>query len=209
MAVLTGNNIVERARIVLSDVAGIRWTDPEMLGWINDGRRAIAAVHPEPFNALCRRTLDLDPGAYQNLSGKAEFADMVGFRGVLHNVKADGSIGKAVLLGDMGALDAFRPNWRTEKSSEVDNWSPDPVNMYAFWIYPHVVGGKLSVNITVLPSELSALTQVVVPLDSLFNPLLNYVLHRAYAKDAETAQSLALSASYLALFSSELGITKE
>jgi hypothetical protein len=97
MSVLTGNNLAERAKIVLNDVVGVRWTDPELLGWINDGRRAIAAVQPEPFNALARRTVTLTAGAYQNLSGNSEFSDMTMLKSVLHNVKADGTVGKSVL----------------------------------------------------------------------------------------------------------------
>jgi hypothetical protein len=106
-------------------------------------------------------------------------------------------------------LDSFKPGWRTERGSEVVNWFPDMTNMFAFWIYPTVTGGKLSLNVAVTPAEIPSLSSVVVPLDALFNPLLNYVLHRAYAKDAETAQSAQLSAAYLSLFNNDIGLSKE
>jgi hypothetical protein len=42
--------------------------------------------------------------------------------------------------------------------------------------------------------------------DIYADPLLNYVLYRAYAKDAEFAQNQQLSASYLQIFQGMLGI---
>ena len=45
--------------------------------------------------------------------------------------------------------------------------------------------------------------------DEWANPLLNYVLYRAYSKDAEFAGNAQLAASHLALFNNAAGIQLE
>ena len=47
MGTLTGTNIIDRARYVLQDSSGVRWTDAELLDYINDGQREITNLKPE------------------------------------------------------------------------------------------------------------------------------------------------------------------
>ena len=39
MGTLTGTNIIDRARFTLQDSSGVRWTDAELLTYINDAQR--------------------------------------------------------------------------------------------------------------------------------------------------------------------------
>jgi hypothetical protein len=200
---ITALKVVTDARVILNDATGTRWTDAEMLAWINAGRRDMAMLKPALWNQTARRTVTLENGAYQTLTGLG-LADASALVDVLNNVKADGSVGAVIKSIPRAQLDNFRPNWKTETGNAVQNWFKDEASHYAFWIYPAVTGGKIAVNISVAPTDLAALSEQCVPLDVMATTLMHYVLYRAYAKDAEVAQNAALSSQYLQLFTAAL-----
>ena len=192
---LTGTDIAVRARTLLNDDTGVRWTDAELLRWINDGRREMAALKPKVFGQTSHTTHTLDAGAYQTLglTGAYAIAD------ITRNTS-----GSAVRVVTRESLDTFRPGWVAETGAAVQNWVPDATNPLAFWVFPSVTGASIDVLALVTPPDLPALTSTALPFDQYLTPLTNYVMHRALAKDAEVAANAALSAAYLTLFSTAL-----
>ena len=45
-SVTTGANILSRVESTLQDTANVRWTEAELLNYINDGQREIANIQP-------------------------------------------------------------------------------------------------------------------------------------------------------------------
>jgi hypothetical protein len=200
---ITATKVVTDARIILNDVTGTRWGDVEMLSWVNAGRRDMALLKPSVWNQTAKRQVTLGAGCYQTFPSLG-LSDASALIDVLNNVNADNSVAGVIRNTTRVQLDNFRPNWKTETGSVVQNWFKDEASHYAFWVYPAVSGGKIDVNVSVAPTDLSALSEQCVPLDVMATTLMHYVLYRAYAKDAETAQNAALSQSYLQLFTAAL-----
>lgn len=200
---ILAQKVVTDARLLLNDVSGTRWGDVEMLSWVNAGRRDMAMLKPTVWNQTAKRTVTLENGAYQTLTGLG-LSDASALVDVLNNVNADNSVGAVIKNTTRQQLDGFRPQWKTEVGKEVQNWFKDEASHYAFWTYPAVTGGKIDVNISVAPSDLASLSEQCVPLDVMATTLMHYVLYRAYAKDSEVAQNAALSSQYLQLFTAAL-----
>jgi hypothetical protein len=195
------SDIVSRARTILNDADGVRWLDAELLNWINDGQRMITLVRPDA--SVTSAAVSLSAGTKQTLP-----ADALRILDVIRNIGADGSGGRAVRLVDRDVLDTQNPTWHADAGQAVvKNFVYDNRDPKTFYVYPpataaskvEVMYSKLPVNATALSSELSVA-------DIYADPLLNYVLHRAYSKDAEFAQNFELSVAYLQACNGLLGV---
>lgn len=194
---LTAQHVINRVRAVVNDTTAVRWLDAELLAWVNDGRRELAAYLPGVFSQTANVLHTLAAGCYQTLA----FTNAFAITSVTHNVNSDGSAGEAIRQTSRDTLDTYKAGWLADEGSSVQNWVPDIINPIGFFVYPAVVGGKVLVVARVTPAELATVSEVALPFDQYLVPLVNYVLHRAYAKDAEVAQNANLSAAYLQLFS--------
>lgn len=197
---ITAQSVVNDARVLLNDIAGARWGNAEMLSWVNAGRRDMAALSPKVWGQLAKRTVTLLAGAYQSLMTLDGVSDAFALVDVMNNATAAGKASTVIKLASRSQLDNYRPGWRSETGTAVQNWFRDEANHFGFWVYPAVSGGKIDINVSVTPADLSALSEVIAPLDVLATTLMHYLLYRAYAKDAEVAQNAALSQNYLQLF---------
>lgn len=193
---VTAQKVSNRVRELISDKAGVRWEDPELLMWISDGRRELASYLPAVFSKTAKITHTLGDGAFQQVDSQSAFA----ITAVSHNIESGGAVGRAIRETTTDLMDAFKPGWRSESGNCVQNWMRDVLNPVAFWVFPSVSGGKVSVTLRLSPQDVTAMTDDALPFEQYLNPLVNYVLHRVYAKDAEVAQNAALSAAYLQLF---------
>lgn len=187
----------DRVRELINDKSAKRWTEPEMLMWISDGRRELASYLPAVFSKSATVIIDLDPGAFQQISTPSS---AYAITAITHNVGANGVPGKAIRETSRELVDSFASGWINETGVRVQNWMRDVSNPIAFWVFPAVPGGKVSATLRLSPPDVSAMTEEALPFEQYLNPLVNYVMHRLYAKDAEVAQNAALSSAYLQLF---------
>lgn len=198
---MLASEIIDRARIVLNDADGIRWLDAEFFKWINDGQRVIALVRPD--SCVANTTLTLVAGSKQTLP-----ADGLRLLDVVRNIAVDGSGARAVRHVDRDVLDTQNPSWHTDTGAQlVKNYSYDNRDPKNFYVYPPaLVTSRLELIYSKNPTDVTALGSAIAVADIYADPLLNYVLYRAYSKDAEFAQNFQLSAGYLGAFNSMLGI---
>lgn len=194
----TAKSVAETARILLNDDAGIRWTDEEVLVWINEGRREMAGKSPKLFAQQAKVIKTLDAGTYQTVSTQ----NCYGIANVLHNINANGSVGKIIDSPDRDAMDNFMPGWKFATGKDVTHWWPDDLNPLAFWVYQAVAGGKIEMLLLITPADLGTIDDVALPFDQHLSTLVNYVLYRAYSKNAEVAQNGQIATSFLTLFNS-------
>lgn len=199
-------DIVDRARIVLNDADGIRWLDAEMLKWINDGQRVIALVRPD--SCVANASLALAAGTKQALP-----TDGLRLLDVVRNLTAAGGGARAVRHVDRDVLDTQNPDWHSEAgASTIKNFIYDNRDPKTFYVYPPAEAStKVEIVYSKNPTDVTAVAStgsdaLISIADIYADPLLNYVLHRAYSKDAEFAQNFQLSANYLAIFQAMLGI---
>lgn len=201
-----------------------RWTERELVGWLNDAQRAIAKYLP----SSCSRVdvVRLKPGTKQSVERIAQ-SDIIPGDGssatavtgialidVRRNMGASGSTPGSVLrIVDREILDSIYPEWHT-KTGTPTQYVFAPATPKVFYVSPGVSGSLwVELAFIAVPTTLSptggygmdgSSTVTITVADTYTDDLINYVLARAYMKDAEFAANSQLAASHTALFTSSI-----
>jgi|LWDU01.1.fsa_nt_gi hypothetical protein len=212
---LSVQNLIDRAGIILHDTTQVRWQETELLDWLNDAQREIVLIRPD--SSVESKTLVLDTGTKQKLQD-----DFNGIRilDIVRNTTAG-----AVRVIDRNVLDAQQPDWHlTPVSSVVEHFMFDLRDPKRFYVYPsQPATGMGSVEIVFSSSPVDATLAVVadpaaVPpivaaddsgltLDDVYaNAVLDYILYRAYSKDADFAGNAQRALKHHEAFVTSLGL---
>lgn len=204
-----------------------RWSERELLGYLNEGQRVIAKYLP----AACSRldAVKLKPGTRQSIETIAQ-ADILPSDGsaaravqgkmlldVIRNMGAAGTTpGRAVRLVQRDTLDAIDPAWHGQSASEILEYAYDPRTPKFFWVYPGV-SGTLWVELSYLanPAEIpyvadslridAAGSTTTLSIDDQFaDDLINYMLARAHLKESDTAANAQMANSFASMFVSSI-----
>lgn len=204
-----------------------RWTQRELISWLNDGQKAIAKYMP----SSCSRvdTVKLSAGTRQSIetllaanlktSDGSTPAQVLGnyLQSVIRNMGADGlTPGNAVRIADREVLDVNTPNWHTATANAVSQYVFDPRTPKIFYVSPGVPATPnvwVEISYLASPVEISVsgsygmdgvdTTKISVD-DRYVDDLVNYVLARAYMKDAEFANNANQAAAATQLFTGSI-----
>jgi hypothetical protein len=209
---------MERASILLQDTANTRWPLIELVTWLNDGMREIVLQNPTALSESL--VLPLIAGTYQTVPGT--YAQVLR---VVRNLKTSADSprigGRVVRVIDRLTLDAVAPDWHdsdcTPQTSIVANVIFDEDDPFAFYVYPGNDGtGIVEVIASAIPTEvpyptvnptLLATYDVAIDIHDMYkNALVDYVMYRAYSKDASFAGSLARAAAHYQQFQGAIGV---
>lgn len=224
-------DVLYRASSQLLDLSPqfTRWTERELVNWLNDAQRAIAKYLP----SSCARVdaIRLKAGTKQSIEliaqgdvipgdGSAATAvrgNMV--QDVIRNLGVNGSTpGRVVRRVDRESLDQSDPNWHTATAkTPVSQWSFDPRTPRVFYVVPPVPATSswwLEVSYLANPADIpnpgneygmdGASTTVISIDDKHVDDILNYMLARAHMKDAEFAGNAQAVATFTNLFVSSI-----
>lgn len=211
MGTLTGTNIIDRARYVLQDSSGVRWTDAELLDYINDGQREITNLKPEA--KATHLNVQLSTGTEQSLpSGGLR---LIKVNRNVSSTASDATGGKAIRIIEEDLLNSIEPDWHdptvTGSSAHgaiIKNYVFDSDDPKKFYVYPGVKSGSnayVEVIYSALPTDLSAVSDTIDIDDIYVNALLNFVLYRSYLKDAEYAGNQQRAGTHYQVFVNSLG----
>ena len=200
---MTPLEVFASANDVLQDTSFTRWPQEERLRYLNDGRRAIAVVRPDLFSTI--ETVTLVAGPRQSLpAGGFQFFDAI------RNVNSDGSPGSAVRVIEREVLDAAKPGWHSDAAGQIKHFMIDERTPNVYYVYPPAAAGqKLDISFAANPTPilLADISTAQLTQESVYAGLLaDYVIHRAYLKDAEYAGNGALSQQHYQLFMAGLGV---
>lgn len=197
MGTILANTIINKAQVVLHDVAGVRWPDSELLDYLNEGQRAILTYKS---NAYVRtRSVPLVAGTLQSLP-----ADGVQLFDIVRNMGANGATpGRAVRLVKREMLDSRAPNWHSATpSSETQHFMYAEASPRQFLVYPpqpSVAPGWVEMIYGAMPPDVALNAPIAV--DDIYEmPLLDFVLYRAWMKDSEFGADGTRSASHMQAF---------
>ena len=182
MATVTVDTILKRCNTLLNDAIWVRWPKQELLDYYNDSVRAIVLHRPDA------NTSDIEftcvAGTKQSLP-----TDALKLIDVVRN-----SSGKVIRYIDRAALDDNYPDWHTKSTSAyADAFTYDDRDPKVFYLYPGVAAStKINLVYSVAP-QAKTLAQVensaspaVADLDDIYiNPIIDFILFRAYSKDAD------------------------
>lgn len=207
MAVTTVSEVVGNAKLVLQEIteSGTRWANEELIGWLNEFYQA--AVQLKPDASTINEELELVSGTKQSLPASGlRLVDVVRNTGV-------GSDMLAVMVTTRRALDSTRRAWHSDpKSQNIEQYVFDDMNPDTFYVYPPAeAGAALEIIYSSVPiphdkaGGLSAIADEKFKLNDAFVPIaLDYILYRAYAKDAEHAANLQRSQMHYNAFMQQL-----
>jgi len=204
-SVTTGANILSRVEGTLQDTSNVRWTEAELLNYINDAQREITNV--QPGATALHANVQLVTGTKQAIP-----SDGLKLISVIRNMSdASGGAtgGRAIRLVSWDILDTQDPDWHdptvtgdathgtTPKHFLVDE--NDPLNYY---IYPGIAGNAyVEIVYSQRPTDLANTSATIAVPDNYSNAIIDYTLFRAFSKDAEFAGNAQRAATHYQLFS--------
>lgn len=190
-SVTTGANLLARIEATLQDTANVRWTEAELLNYINDGQREIANLKPDA--TALHANVHLGTGTKQSIP-----TDGLKLLNVVRNMSGTAGSstgGRAIRLVSWDILDTQDPDWHnpTVTGDATHGTIPkhylfdenDPLN---FYIYPGIAGNAyVELVYSQRPTDLANTSATIAVPDNYSNALIDYALFRAFTKDAENA----------------------
>lgn len=202
MATITAQSIIDRAAIIIQDETGTRWPSDELLKWLNDGQREIVMLKPDSYAQ--NESMALAAGTKQSLPTAG-----IALIDVVRNMGVDGSTpGKVIRRIDRRILDDQHPDWHEETpSAEVGHYAFDQRDPKHFYVWPPADGTtQVEIIYSASPTEISDPANTITLDDVYANALLDYILYRAYSKDADYAGNAQRAISARASFMASLGL---
>ncbi len=202
MPTLTAKHTLDKAVLILQDTTNIRWTVAELLGWFNDGQREIVMLRPDTY---------VQRVAHQLVAGTRQAIPAAGYQlvKVTRNMGTDGSTpGRVIRKVPEEQLDSTLPEWHTATATASTlHYMFDPREPKVFYVYPPSNGsGRVELIYSSAPAPLASENDVQVLDDVYANPLLDYVLFRAYTKDNDSAGNANRAVAHRQAFENSLGL---
>lgn len=205
---ITAQSIVKRCVNTLLDNTNVRWPANELARYFNDGQRVVCTFRPDAktINAAFVPAA----GAKQSLPAAAR---------ALIDITRNTSGGACTKLPDRSMLDRQVPAWYTLTGvTELKHWMYDPRDRGTFYVYPPAAGAGASLELVYSAYP----TDIAEPADGLdytaisgnmdldddtyANALADYILYRAYTKDAAFAGNAGRAAAHLQAFADLLKV---
>jgi hypothetical protein len=232
-ATILAKDVLYRASVQLTDAPSstdqfVRWSEKELVAWLNDGQRVIAKYLP----ASCSRidVIRLATGTRQSIetvqSTHIKHGDgttAATQRGkilldIIRNMGDDGlTAGRSIRVVGRELLDAGSPDWHEEAGTEILEFTYDIRTPKYFYTYPGVAAGEtvwVEISWLVNPVEVAYVadsmrisggsTTVISIDDQYVDDLVNYMLARGHMKDAEAAGNLNLASAHVNIFTSSI-----
>ena len=210
MATVKVAEILNRAKTLLQDTTSVRWPLVELQLWLNDSYRDIINIRPDANTQT--GTFTCSVGARQNIT--AVFSSALRLIDVVRNVAAT-SDQSAVRITNRHMLDDQRRTWYADTPVvSVQHYMFDPRLPKEFLLYPPAaVTAELEVVYSSVPAghelteaqlgDVSTADTISVD-DSFAGAILDYVLYRAYSKDAEYANNSQRAVAHFQAFQGAL-----
>lgn len=210
MATVTAKSICDRAVIILNDATNVRWTQAELVDWFNDAQRAVVNRRPDA-NAVNEDYVTQGPDRGTPSVNTKQYLPDNGLR-LLKVVRNTG--GSAITHIRQDILDEQVRDWHSEGegTTDVRHFIFDDRDPKTYYLYPKpALDHSIEIVYSVAPTSKTFTdvytTQEVIDLDDTFaNAILDYMLFRAYSKDAEYAENAQRAASHLQIFEQAVGL---
>lgn len=180
----TAQAAIDRARYQLHDADAVRWSDAELLAYLNDGLRQIVTIKPEA-NTLEALFTPADTSALQTLP-----AGGVKFIKATFNEAAGGGKTASIRFCEKDVLDTFLPGWSSDApiapnaDSYYEHYMHDPRDPTRFYLYPQPAPAyPLWIMYTAVPTELTLTTDTFPLADQYLEAASQYIVYRALTKE--------------------------
>ena len=211
MATIKVIEIIKRVEDVLQD-SNVRWPRVELQNWLNESYLQIALLRPDASSKT--GTLTCVAGSRQTIT--SGFSTALRLLDVVRNL-ASSSNKKVVRLIDRSVLDDQRPAWHNDTASiNIQNYTFDVRQPKEFFVFPTATtSAQLEVVYADLPGTHSlseanlhpttGSAEVIKVDDTYLSVITDWILYRAFSKDAEFAANAARAGAHYQTFMSSIG----
>lgn len=201
---MLASELLGNVRKALNDPDAITWSDPDLIGFLNQALRMLTIVRPDAVST--NAVLTLAAGSEQTLP-----AGGLRLLSILCNVNGSGGlIGPAVRHIERLSLDDIMSSWitATPESLVTEYWY-DERNPTRFWTNPVTAGAKVRAHYSITPTALTDAGDTV-PVEDAFGPALEeWMLYLAWRGDDETSPTLNRALSHQKICFELLGIKSQ
>jgi len=198
MGTVTVQSILDRAVVILQDTTNVRWPLAELLPWVTDATREIVIFKPSAYAK--NESMLLSAGTKQTITG-------IQVLDVVRNMGTNGTTpGRAIRLIEREVLDAGQPDWHSSaQSAVVKHFTYEENDPKTFYVWPPSTGTSYA-EVIYSAAPPAAVLGGTLSIDDIYQgAVLDYVLYRAYQKDAEYAADPARASGHYAAFLSAIG----
>ena len=211
MATIKVREVIKRVEDVLQD-SNVRWPRIELQNWLNESYLQIVQLRPDS-NAKTG-TFTCVAGTRQSIT--TGFSSALRIIDIVRNL-ASASDKKVVRLINRSVLDDQRPAWHTDTATvNIQNYTFDVRQPKSFFVYPPATtAAQLEVVYADLPTAhalsaanldpASSSSDVILIDDTYISAILDWILYRAFSKDAEFAANAARAGAHYQTFMSSIG----
>lgn len=198
--------IIRKAQAILQDPAGVRWPASELVGYLNEGQRQLATARPA--EVAVTQDFTLVGGARQSLPENTF---------LLLDAQHNGTQRKRALTKvERHTLEAVGRDWASmPPTSATIHYMYSELEPREFLVYPPAVAGTpLRATFAAYPADVPEPTGATfsdvtgtTALEARWDAaLLDYVLYRAWSKDAEYAANEQRANAHLGLFTTSVAV---
>lgn len=204
MAAIKAVELINRVAVTIQDPTFVRWTQQELLDYLNDGQRQVVMFRPDAKTV--NTTFTCAAQSKQELPANA-----LRLVNVLRNQN-----GRAITKIDRKILDVQLPAWMEANigADGLKHFVYDALDPKVFYLYPKpAVTNVIELIYSTVPDKITisnfASDTQVIGLDDIYaNALMDYMTYRAYQKDSEYA-NVNRSQVYFQSFAGALGIKSQ
>jgi hypothetical protein len=196
-------DIIRRCETISQDKTSIRWPSLEWLDWYNDA--ILFVVNRRPDKSVKNATF-----LVQNADTKQTMpADALKLFTVVRNVAS----GRPIRKLRREILDDQYNDWHSHTGADIDHFIYDERDPTSFYVYPKPATNDHAVEIlypfapeAITISDFGTDVQTMGIDDSFLNPILDFMLYRAYSKDADYAENGQRAMSHFQAAEQAIGI---
>jgi len=187
----TVQDVIDEVRFTIHDTnpSTYRWTDVELIDYVNAAGRQIVTLVPEANITDSIETIT------NTIAKQALPAGGIKFIKVLNNVsEADGTtVEGAVRQVEKDALDSYDPNWEYDTAIKTlaasadffDHFCHDPRDKKGFYLYPPASGTAYAkIQYSAVPTAMTAVVDTIPLGDEYLEAYNTYVVYRALTKES-------------------------
>lgn len=185
----TAQNVTEEVRRVIHDeIVTYRWSDDELIDYINAATRQIVSILPDANTIETIETMTASQARQVLPAGGIKFIK------VARNYNDGGSQAEGpIRYVEKDALDTFDPDWEydtTIKSAGTANffehYCHDPREPDVYYMYPPSPTGtkRAAIVYSATPTEITVLGDTVPLGDEYRNAIVQYTVYRALTKES-------------------------
>ena len=209
----TAQELIDEVRRTIHDEnVTYRWSDAELLDYMNAGTRQTVVLVPEANTTESVETISNSIARQSLPTGGIKFMK------VSRNYADDGTTPQgAVRYVEKDVLDSFDPDWEYDTTIKADganffeHYCHDPREKNIYYLYPPQAAAnkKVAVIYSAIPTSMAAVGNTFPLNDEYINPTVTYMVYRALTKESRDALPTAFRQELWEKYLTTLGLESQ